>query len=324
MKKKFKYIIIPLLSLLTLSCEENFSPKGELKDKVIFNCIIRGDTTAQTAFLSRSYQVEGYDPNTNTNDPAIKNAEIRLWNSDSVYLFKDGAFERSDTSRYSSLGSLYYCSYKPDFDEPLEIEALLANGKRLKASTKVPSRIEIDYNFNDNIAPTSNDVVIGAWKPVYEKREETPFYLPIFKIAYYKKENGIDIKHEKPIAVNYARKGDKYVPVYPSASSRKQCVYKLDAIERAMREISEGDPVKTNYRVLSIIVEVYAFDRNLSAFYSAGKIQSDGFTITIDQADYSNIDGGLGIFGSYIKFSFSISLSSQWVKSFGYRFGPYE
>jgi hypothetical protein len=86
-----------------------------------------------------------------------------------------------------------------------------------------------------------------------------------------------------------------------------------------MREISEGDPDKERYKILSLMIEITVLDHNLSSFYSAGRLQSDGYSITVDQADYTNITGGLGIFGSYIKRVSAIRISRDYIMSFGYK-----
>ena len=55
MKKNLLFI---LLVGLLISCEENFEPFGDIKEKYALNCIIRGDTTFQIASLTRTYANE--------------------------------------------------------------------------------------------------------------------------------------------------------------------------------------------------------------------------------------------------------------------------
>ncbi|MCH7774397.1 MAG: hypothetical protein IH784_08335, partial [Bacteroidetes bacterium] len=82
------YIII-ISVLFFLSCDDNFSPYGQFQEKFILTCLIRGDTTLQTATLSHSYMPDGADPLNYDEDPNIIVADIRVWFEDSVYIFKD-------------------------------------------------------------------------------------------------------------------------------------------------------------------------------------------------------------------------------------------
>lgn len=309
-------IFFAFSSFLALSCEEDFNPKGEVTDKYILNCIIRGDTTVQTAFLSKNYTVDGYDPLTNTTDPSVRKAVIKVWEGDSVYIFKEGTFIRSDSSRYGSKGYCYNTKYLPSVNKPIEIEALLPNGKRLKGSTKIPSKIFIDYTHTDTICPpVGKNNVFTAWI----SDETSVMFLPLFKLIYFKNVNGTDVRYEKPIPIGYKNKDGKSVAIYPKGILTSSYAYDMEAINRAMRDISEGDPNKDQYKILSLIIEITVLDRNLSAFYSSGHLQSDGYSITVDQADFTNITGGLGIFGSYIKRVTSIRISKDYIKSFGYK-----
>jgi len=123
------------------SCEENFSPAVDYRQTYALSCIIRGDTTLQVATLFSSYDLESGDPYQNH---AYDGAEIRLWYKDTVYWFKDSLISYP---RYSdSVLKFYYLdNFRPlGNGEPLEIEAMLKNGKRLKGSCVTPSGLQFN------------------------------------------------------------------------------------------------------------------------------------------------------------------------------------
>src|SRR5512146_1748833 len=108
MKQKIGLLFLIFGLLINYSCEVNFSPKGEFQQKYILTCVIRGDTSVQTATISKSYNVDGYDPYANTTDPFLKDAYIRIWAGDNVYFMKDTSIARADTSRYKGLFHFFY------------------------------------------------------------------------------------------------------------------------------------------------------------------------------------------------------------------------
>jgi hypothetical protein len=65
-----------------------------------------------------------------------------------------------------------------------------------------------------------------------------------------------------------------------------------------------------------------SLDPELSKYYSANNIYSEDFTVKLRQTDFSNIEGGKGIFGVYYNFSRRLVVDSVYVQSFGYRYGP--
>lgn len=309
--------LILILGLFSFSCkEEEFNPNGELKDKYILACILRSDTTMQEAYVSRSFQVEGFDPKSNTQDPAVLGVDLRVWHKDTVYTFRDSILNQNNSGTYAAPGVIYLNrQFKPEPGAQVEIEALLSNGKRLKASTKMPSLVNIDEAETDTLVPTPGKSAIAfGWTA----SDMNLYYVPRLSIIYFKKINGIDTRFLKPIPLSYVAKGGIEVPYFPGVSSQHKIVYDMAAIDRAMREISEGDEAKANYTILSIQVDILALDGNAGAYYSSGKTQSDGFTLKIDQADFTNISGGLGVFGAYTKSTFAMRFDNKYITSFRY------
>ncbi|MCU7495645.1 MAG: DUF4249 family protein [Ignavibacteria bacterium] len=319
MKKILFGILLCSSALVVTGCrEDSFSPKGEYKEKYVLTCILRSDTTVQTAILSRSYNVPGYDPLENRTDPAIENADIRLWVGDSVYVMKGGEVPRGDTSRYNSPLKYYYASNVKLYSfRETEILAVLPNGRKLHARTIVPKPVSLDISGTEEIIPPSGrDYVVASWLPNSDPRT---FYYPSFSISYFRLENGIPVRYVKKLPVKYVLSGGKYVPVYASPTNESACIIEMDAIRRTLQEISAGDPEKRNYVILSVTAAIMTMDENLSAYYSASKILDNGYSVKLDQTDFTNIEGGLGIFASFANTRFSIRLDKDYIKSFGYK-----
>ena len=90
-------------------------------------------------------------------------------------------------------------------------------------------------------------------------------------------------------------------------------------IDSAMVQISEGDPDKKNYKIISIIFEMTEFDHELSNYYSSTHGYLDNFSLRLDETIYSNVNGGIGIIGSKVFTSISFTVRSDYLSLFGYR-----
>jgi hypothetical protein len=320
MKKLISSALIFSLVFIASGCKDDaFDPKGEFKNKYILTCILRSDTTVQTAVLSGSYNIEGYDPMENKTDPIIENADIRILIGDSVYIFKGAETARTDTSRYNSPIKYYYAKNMWLFsNREAEILAILPNGRKLHAVTTIPKPVTgDDANAEEVIPPSGRNFVIAGWTPISNPHT---FYYPRFSLVYFRIENGVPVRYVKRLPVRYVNsEGGKPAPIYATPTTASSYIIEMDAINRIMQEISAGDQNKENYVVLTVLAEIMTMDDNLSAYYSASKLLDNGFSVKLDQTDFTNIEGGLGVFASFANSKFVIRLDKDYIRSFGYK-----
>ncbi len=322
MKKVIVIIFFVTAMLINYSCEENFSPKGDFQQKYILNCVIRSDTSLQTATISRSYEVGGYDPFVNTTDPFLKNAYIRIWAGDKVYFMKDSSIARTDSSRYKDpLHFFYVDNFNPGISTSLEIEAILADGKTLKASTTLPETVNWNYSNIDTsdtnafrIPSLSHDYFSYAWF----QGSSLGWYLPRLILIYSKMVNGNEERREILVPEKYEDVGRGIEAVYPSPTKNTLASFKNSALDSVFRQISKGDPVKSHYKIYALVLELLVFDDPLSKYFSVTNGFFDDYTIILDEVDYTNVEGGLGIFGSYTKQRRGSKIASEYISSFGY------
>jgi hypothetical protein len=307
MKILTKLFFIILLVLFT-SCEEDFNLKTDYKPKYALNCIIRADTTYHTATILKSYEVDGFDPYVYTDDPFISGADIRIWQGNNVYFFRDTTAPRPDTSRFNFLQKYYYIqNFKTVSNDFLEIKAVLDNGKVLEGVTQIPKIMSLDSSSTRILRP-GQDVFRVYWisNNVYGR-----FLLRLQ--LNYRRGNGPTESVDIPVRYE----GD--TPVYPAVTKNSGAAFKWDAFERTLRKISDGEDKKELFTIYGVLAEILIFDENLSKYYANMHGYMDDFTVRVDQNDFSNIEGGFGIFGSYIKQKRGIQIDQDYIISLGYR-----
>jgi Domain of unknown function (DUF4249) len=322
MKKIAAIFFITVIMLINYSCEENFSPKGNFQQKYILNCIIRGDTSLQTATISKSYNVNGYDPYANTNDPFLANAYIRIWVGDNVYFMKDSSITRTDSSRYNTPLHFFYCdNFQAGINKDLEIQAILPDGKTLEAQTTIPDPVQWNFTNVDTsdtnafrIPSLGNDYFSFNWY----QGSSNGWYLPRFVVIYAKVVNGVEERHEITVPERYENIGGNIEPVYPSPNRNVSSSFQNNALDSIFNQISAGDPDKSHYKIYGGIFELLVFDDNLSKYYSSTNGFLDDYTVRLDENDFTNINGGLGIFGSYLFEKRGALIATEYITSFGY------
>lgn len=310
-------VIMPiiLMSSLFLSCKEDFSTDAKYRERNVLNCIIRPDTSFQAVTLFRTYRTGG-NPNQFTEYPFIDSADVKMWSDNQVYQFYDTTLERENTERYTEPTKVYYNNnLKPIGGKYVEVEALLPNGLLLRAETLVPDVDKIFFDGSETkILPSNQDEIKFVWAD-----EQRVMYDPKFLVVVANKRTHQIYTAEIPI--KYVVRNSTEEPIYPSITSGKSVVYEKAVVRKAFQNISKDDSEKSNYVIMGTYLELMVLDKYLSTYYSSIENFLDEFTIKVDLPDYTNIDGGFGIFGSYNLTKYNIAIDENFIKSFGYGVG---
>ncbi|MFA7289287.1 MAG: DUF4249 family protein [Melioribacteraceae bacterium] len=324
--KKSVLVAALILFITLVSCDDSFEPKSEFSEKYILNCIINGDSTTQYATVSKSFNVDGYDPYTNHNDPFLKNAFVTLTYKNNVYRMRDTLVSRLGDSRYSGPIPVYYLpNFTPNDGSEITVRAFLGDEKTLIAATKSLNPNNFYFSNSSRDLPASNNyggVLRFTWKEFYpdQNQDEEIFFAPDLIMVYYKIENGIEKRYQVEFPMYLFNQQGKDVGIYPPIANRINTVgYETPAIDSIMRSISTGDPNKSNYFIDKAYFRLLVMDKNLATYYSAQQTFLDEFSVRINQPDFSNIDGGLGIFGVYITKKVTVNIEQFYIESFGYR-----
>lgn len=326
MKRVF-YCFICIISLVAIfSCSEDFSPKGELPDKISVNLVLRGDTTVQFAYVSRVYDVAGYDPNALTEDPAVDGAVISIKYTDDTkeYFFRDTTDANNLNTRYNSPAKYYYLkNFWPQYGREIELNVNLPNGQHLSSKTIVPNNIIFDVGKTTQIIFTPPGHMIN-----YDS-----IYINVFW-----NNSSLDQLKAKKVVIGYFHIGQdgnktwyiKHVPIasnqetqsgldYNELSFRNETHIERKLIEQALREIAGTDTKKSSYYIAPLKVSILSLDNNLTKYFRSNLYFDYGFSIRNFPGDYSNVNDGLGFFASYSQISKMVHFDEKYLKNnFGY------
>ncbi len=284
-------------------CDETFSPYGEYQKKYYLNCIVRADTNIQITTLYQSYSPNNKSAVENRTATFIHNSAIRLWREDDdIYFFKDST--SNDTNYYFSKGLI------PQPGDNLEIEVILPDGNRLRAKTNAPEKVKRDRKKTSEIIPVpEQDYITFAWQPNVVGQ----VFVPNFYIYYKETINGSEVTKKAIVPWRYVNgKGINRPPLKDSEIN-----FSLINIEKVLKQIGEGKN-RSKIEILSAILELRVFDKNLSAYYLSVKRITNDFTVRLDSREFSNIQGGFGIFGSFIDQKIGILFNNEYLTKFDF------
>jgi len=315
MKKYILILVLFALALINYSCDQSINPNAPFRERFILNGIMKSDTSYQIVTLTHSYQPEGYDPKEYVDDPAINNAEVNIYYNNQLYHMRDTVIARKDPSRYGDSVKYYYNpDLKPGPGKVIEIDALLPNGLLLQAESKTPDIPQFgffDYNSDKLIPPSFGSTIKVDWQDI-----ASILYAPRININYY--VDGDTTIHHKEVPIFYYSDAGSLRPVYPTPGRKHFVELDLETIKLALNEIPTNGKSKSQYSISDMTLELIVYDEYLSNYYSSIQQGLDGFTVKLDNPDYSNIKGGFGMFGSYIKKDYTIGFKPSFLQSAGF------
>ena len=90
------------------------------------------------------------------------------------------------------------------------------------------------------------------------------------------------------------------------------------SIDIFFQKISEGDDAKNNYTILGGEVELFILEENLARYFASTETFKNSYSVKVYESIISNISGGKGVFGAYVKRTLPIRISPSYIRSFGY------
>jgi hypothetical protein len=316
--------------LLSAGCDESFNPKAVTRDEYVLQCFIQAaagrPSSTVSALLARVYDVNGFDPSVNTTDPSVVGAVLKLTINGREYPMKDSLRFNPDSLRYGSKQHAYYGRMPlPAPSDKISISATLPDGRKLNAQTEVPAvrPVAASFDFPQGITTKMNfPPGVRNWALSWESGTATDphLFFPRLVILYTKMEDSVEVAGTIEVPQKYMAGMNGPTALYPSYTMETSLAFDFAAIDSAMANISAGDPQKYKYGVHAASFVLMEYDTPLSKYYSSVHGSLDQFSIRVDQLVYSNIGGGIGIFGTYFVNQAQFFLDFGYVRSFGYNY----
>jgi hypothetical protein len=278
---------------------------GKFEQQYSLNCILRSDKDIQFATIKRSYP-----PGEENLNSDVQNAIIRLILPDTTLIFKDSVLS-NPALESSSVNSFYYLdNYILTKNTEIKINALLPDGTVLTSETI--SAYYYSVSLAEGVGPmiipdeSSGDTYFYQWEIFGNVRPlifGPSFYISYFisgyeETIYYKKVTGKYLQQINGYEVPFA------------------------FIDKTMQDISIGIDDKAKINIIGACFEVKVYDTALGIYANSIQTFEDEFSVRISEPNISNINGGFGIFGTYISENFDIEITSNYISSFGYTPAP--
>lgn len=296
-------IVLPFLS----SCDESFSPSGPVQTKMAVYSVLSTDSDSQFVRIYRTYNPTGNDPSTNPDEIPVTDANVTITSQDGAkYEFHPIDVVRSDKSRYSSDIKAYLCyPFRAQKGKTYTLSASSPTLGTTTARITVPGKGTV-YPFNFGVlgAPFDSrniqlDYGVGAELSPEAKAYLVRIYVDYLSptgTGYERKRFEVPISRAVISCIN-----DKYKDGFPKPTLRSTQSDEMATFRRrayAAKLLLLQDIEGPGISFVQALFYLIQFDTQLWNYYSVTNSSRDRYSIRIDEPDYTNIKGGLGVFGS--------------------------
>lgn len=310
-----KKTILGLIIILFLSsCEDNFNPYAEYEENYAVNALLRGDKSYQTVTIVKSVSPQQYQ-NGELQKTFVANAQVKVTANGYTYAYKDSVIFDENNNQ---INFYYMDTLKAKRNTTYNLEVTLPDGKKLTSTTNSTSYFEIDENYSTAVLdPGLNDRIVIQWIMA----ERYVFYEPKLYINYSIAENGVERRTQLEVPQSYITRDGQVEPKYADPSAAKYFIMNYETLTTALAQLNDLVPDPKHIKIFDAYLVVKVFDVNLTKYYSSANYIANAFSTRVYGTDFSNINGGLGVFGTYLFYDYKMLISSDYIKSFGYLVG---
>jgi hypothetical protein len=285
-------LIFLFLLLFTSGCKEPFSPKGPFEQRSVAYSVLNARSDTQFVRLYLNYNPPGFDPSTVATEQYDTSAQVTVSSASQNFIFHD-------TLLGPSLHAFVDRSFRPQPGTTYVLNIASRIGT-VTATTKVPGHGYTSVPdlstllFPNSFSNSSINVecVLGS---------NTKGYLIRFILVYSPANDTTTVNQsEIPLSYNQDAAG-QLTPVFPQL---QRMVYPNPIILFPVANYLQTIAQLTAQYETKIILKQAKFyliqvDEAAYNYYNVVNGFQDKFSIRTDQPDYTNIQNGLGVFGSF-------------------------
>jgi hypothetical protein len=291
-------------------CDSAFAPKGDYKNDMVVFSILSANDSRQYVRLYSTYNPPDYDPGVVTEDAPITDAQVMIVdrsNPGRAYVLRDTTIRRLDSTRYSTPIHAYVTSeLKPVSGSSYVLSISSPTRGTATGITVVPgpsNMIVANPTVIKNPLSYPNDAILVMTTISHL----TKGYILRFFLEYEYVLNGATVMDWKEVPNELYLLGERSAPSYPRLVRRtstasqgdlnRELIYFGNQAYRWAKVGIEDQFGKQSLRFVRSIFILTQVEEHLYDYFNIVNRFQDEYSIRNDMPDYSNINGGTGIFG---------------------------
>ncbi len=279
-------------TIVATGCNEPFSPKGPFEQRFVAYSVLDAGSNTQYVRLYLNYNPPGYDPNDIPGNLDDSTAQVTVTTAGQSYTFHD-------TLLGPSLHAFVNNAFSPKRGITYDLTAVSQRGS-VTGQTTVPSQGDLGI-ANQSTLYYPNSFQNGNVEVQVQLGQGTKGFLVRF-ILDYSLGSDSTFHGEIEVPVSYQQNSAGVsTPQYPRLQRNTDPTPLADfPVANYLQVIAD----LTNQYATRILLKYAKFylvqtDESLYNYYSIANGFQDKYSIRTDQPDFTNIQNGYGVFGSF-------------------------
>lgn len=302
--KHLKRVLVILVGLHFGSCETDMNPVGEFRPMLAVYCILSNASDTQYVRVLSNYIPPQNDPSLNLKDPSIKGASVQIDDGAQTFTFRDTTIIAPKSGRYSDTIHAYVCyGFRVVANKEYTLNVLAQGYSPISGKTRTPGTSFLSPgNYSVYSYPWDNRA--GPPKLTFTLSPLTAAYRVSLVVEYHDRifSDTIVSSREIPdkmylIDCFYEIFHRSYPPVQRRDPLVTTATFQWDkfSYRKTIEQVWEGGINREFRRAIFYLAQ---FDDPYYKYYSAVTAFQDRNAIRLDYPDYSNIEGGAGVFAA--------------------------
>lgn len=299
---------------LGAGCDNAINPSAPSEPRLVVFSVLSTQSDTQFVRVYSSYNAPDNNPLLNNKEQVISDARVIISDGINLFPFQYRTLGRPDTSRYSDSLGIYYCfPFRPQEGKEYRLTVISPRFGQAIAKTRIPGSGRIECTTPNELQNTSTrrPILVQFQLSDLAKAQLIRFYI------VYTDEN--------PWEPEATRGKEKYVEVpafwkiLDLNFELHEKIYSKPTL-RTARLSRRGQPASMtfwyefptyaesqyaiqhynfNVRFKRAVFYLIQFDEEWYKYYAAVNLFQDRLAVRLDPPDYSNVQGGFGLFGSF-------------------------
>jgi len=299
MNMKCSFVLLVCLSVFVLSCDDSVSPYGPFEPRLTVYALLNTNSDVQIIRVYSSFDISLDPAGGKAPDTLLNDATIRLSQGNNTFALRDTVIFRNDLHLYKGDIAAKVASFAPEFGKTYTITVQSPSLGSVTATATVPSQSSMTvFGLYSILFP---EYYNSAMLRMNVTTSSKGFVLRMF-VDYEVFINDIWFPKQDEVPRNFITLDDG--TSIPSFAQLELSTGKLDqlwSLKTLAYSISSARERYNAYHITfkRVIIEVRQFDEHLFNYYKRVNAFRDPRTIRTDAPDYTNIEGGLGVFGAF-------------------------
>lgn len=317
------YLLSALLCCTALvSCNQPFDPRAPYQDRLVVYSVLSNDRSSQFVRVFSTYDAPNFDPMSVQTAGQITNATVMITGNGMTYVLHDTSIARPDTSRYREPIHAYVGDgFLPVFGAAYTLSVQVPGEPAVGSSLTLPRQAYLIYTDTGVLREPSEKQKTIVQYSVSSLASASVIRM-ILNYTVFDGADSVQESREIPIAYEkfYTDKGilttDYSKPVFP-VLQRTEVLVGQTAFDgpnyiRTLFDIQKENAGKsvTFHQAVFLLVQA---EMNFFRYYAITNGFQDSLSIRLDRPLYSNVTGGVGLFGGYVVDSASYQYSPLFI-----------